>query len=81
MEEKNIQIQLDEINKKLDFILSEIDLQRKHRQEIQDLKEDLLRVAKDVYTTSLEELEQVHDHLRTGDILHLFKNSLEILII
>lgn len=76
MEEKNIQIQLDEINKKLDFILSEIDLQRKHRQEIQDLKEDLLRVAKDVYTTSLEELEQVHDHLRTGDILHLFKKLL-----
>ncbi len=76
MEEKNIQTQLDEINRKLDFILSEIDLQRKHRQEIQDLKDDLMRVAKDVYVTSLEELEQVHDHLRTGDIMHLFKKLL-----
>lgn len=76
MEDKRILTQLDEINKKLDFILSEIDLQRKHRQEMQDLKDDLMRVAKDVYITSLDELEQVHDYLKTGDILHLFKKLL-----
>ncbi len=76
MEDKNIQTQLDEINKKLDFILSEINLQRKHRQEMEDLKNDLMRVAKDVYLTSLDELEQVHDYLKTGDILHLFKKLL-----
>ncbi len=76
MEDNRIQIQLDEINKKLDFILGEIDLQRKHRLEIQDLKEDLTRVAKDVYLTSIEELEQVHDYIKTGDILHLFKKLL-----
>lgn len=76
MQEKNIQTQLDEINKKLDFILSEIDLQRKHRQEMEDLKEDLMRVAKEVYQTSLDELEQVHDFLKTGDIMHLFKKLL-----
>ncbi|MCX8057651.1 MAG: DUF1641 domain-containing protein [Ignavibacteria bacterium] len=76
MEEKNIQAQLDEINKKLDFILSEIDLQRRHRQEMQDLKDDLMRVAKDVYETSVDELEQVHDYLKTGDIMHLFKKLL-----
>jgi len=76
MEEKNIQTQLDEINKKLDFILNEIDLQRKHRQEMEDLKADLMRVAKDVYLTSLDELEQVHDYLKTGDVLHLFKKLL-----
>lgn len=76
MENKDIQHQLDEINKKLDFILTEIDHQRRHRQEMEDLKDDLNRVAKDLYLTSLEELEQVHDYLRTGDILHLLKKLL-----
>lgn len=76
MENKDIQLQLDEINKKLDFILTEIDHQRKHRQEMEDLKDDLNRVAKDLYLTSLEELEQVHDYLRSGDILHLLKKLL-----
>lgn len=76
MDDNKIQIQLDEINKKLDFILGEIDLQRKHRLEIEDLKDDLTRVAKDIYLTSIEELEQVHDYIKTGDILHLFKKLL-----
>lgn len=76
MENKDIQLQLDEINKKLDSILTEIDYQRKHRQEMEDLKVDLNRVAKDLYLTSLEELEQVHDYLRTGDILYLLKKLL-----
>lgn len=76
MEEKNLQLQLDEINNKLNYILSEIELQRKHRQEMQDLKDDLMRVAKDVYQSSIDELEQVHDYLKTGDIFHLFKKLL-----
>lgn len=76
MEEKNLQIQLDEINKKLNYILSEIELQKNHRQEMQDLKDDLMRVAKDVYQSSIDELEQVHDYLKTGDILYLFKKLL-----
>lgn len=76
MEQKDIQLQLDELNNKLNFIISEIELQRKQRSEIEDLKTDLLRVAKDVYSTSLEEFEQVHDYLKTGDIFHLFKKLL-----
>ena len=76
MENRELQQQLEEINKKLNLIMEEIELQRKHRQEMQDLKEDLMRVAKDVYLTSLDELEQVHDYLKTGDILHLFKKLL-----
>jgi uncharacterized protein YjgD (DUF1641 family) len=76
MENRELQQQLEEINKKLNLIMEEIELQRKHRQEMQDVKEDLMRVAKDVYLTSLDELEQVHDYLKTGDILHLFKKLL-----
>ncbi len=70
------QDQIDDINRKLDIILEEIELQRRHRREMEDLKEDLMRVGKDLYQTAVEELEEVHDHLETGDVLHLAKRLL-----
>lgn len=70
------QDQIDDINRKLDVILEEIELQRRHRREMEDLKDDLMRVGKDVYQTAVEELEEVHDHLQTGDVLHLTKRLL-----
>lgn len=76
MEENNMQDQINEINKKLDVILEEIELQRKHRREMEDLKEDLMRVGKDVYQSTVEELEEVADHIQTGDMLHLGKKLL-----
>lgn len=65
-----------EINRKLDIILEEIEFQRRHRREMEDLKDDLMRVGKDVYQTAVVELEEVHDHLDTGDVLHLVKKLL-----
>ncbi|MDP2366091.1 MAG: hypothetical protein Q8M94_20260, partial [Ignavibacteria bacterium] len=76
MEEVLIQPQIDSINKKLDLILEEIAFQKKHRQEMDDLKEDLMRVGNDLYRTAVIELEEVHDHIQTGDILHLSKKLL-----
>jgi uncharacterized protein YjgD (DUF1641 family) len=76
MEDKIMQTQIDEINRKLDIVLEEIELQRKHRREIDDLKEDLMRVGNDVYSTAVTELEQVHDYINTGDVLHLGKKLL-----
>ncbi|NOX66635.1 MAG: DUF1641 domain-containing protein [Chlorobi bacterium] len=73
MEENKMQDQINMINKKLDVILEEIELQRSHRREIEDLKDDLMRVGKDVYQTTVEELEGVAEHIQTGDILHLGK--------
>ncbi len=76
MEEVKTQNQIDEINKKLDIILEEIELQKRHRREMEDLKDDLFRVGKDLYETAVVELEEVHDHINTGDILHLGKKLL-----
>lgn len=76
MKEDKIQKQINEINKKLDVILEEIELQSKHRREIEDLKVDLMRVGKDLYDSTVLELEEVHDQLQTGDILYLFKKLL-----
>jgi uncharacterized protein YjgD (DUF1641 family) len=76
MEDVIIQNQIDEINQKLNIILEEIELQREHRRMIEDLKDDLYRVGKDLYETAIVELEEVHDQLQTSDILHLGKKLL-----
>ena len=76
MEEVITQNQIDEINKKLSIILEEIELQKKHRRMMEDLKDDMYRVGKDLYETAIIELEEVHDHINTGDILHLGKKLL-----
>ncbi len=76
MDEKNINERISSIENKLDIILEEIDLQRRQRREIEDLKDDLMRVGKDVYDTAVEELEEAHDQISTGDIWHLFKKLL-----
>ena len=41
-----------------------------------DLKEDLMRVGKDLIFYRRNELEEVHDHLKHGDMLHLGKKLL-----
>lgn len=76
MEEVITQNQIDEINRKIDIILEEIELQKQHRRMMEDLKDDLYRVGKDFYETAIVELEEVHDELNTGDILHLGKKLL-----
>lgn len=74
--ENNLQVQVDLINKKLDIILEEIELQKKYRREMEDLKDDLMRVGKDLYSTAVEELDQIHDHVNTKEILHFGKYML-----
>ena len=76
MEEKNMQEQINSINKKLDIILEEIELQKRHRREMDDLKDDLTRVGNDLYKTAVVELEEVHDYFSADDILHLGKKLL-----
>jgi uncharacterized protein YjgD (DUF1641 family) len=76
MEDKTIQTQMEEINRKLDLVIDEIELQKKHRREMDDLKDDLMRVGTDLYSSAVTGLEEVHDHLETSDILHLGKKLL-----
>ncbi len=76
MGDQVVQTQINEINRKLDIVLDEIEHQKKHRREMDDLKDDLMRVGTDLYSTAVAELEEVHDHLQTGDILHLGKKLL-----
>lgn len=76
MAENNIQTQIDSLNNKLDVILEEIEHQRKHRQEMEDLKNDLMRVITGVYQSAITELEEIHDQTTGEDIFFLGKKLL-----
>ncbi len=76
MDDKTMQTQIDEINRKLDIVIEEIELQKQRRREMDDLKDDLMRVGNDLYATTVNELEEVSDYLQTGDVLHLGKKLL-----
>ncbi len=73
MSETDISQQLAAIEAKLDDISSELALAKRQRQEMEDLKEDLTRVAKDLFQSAVEELEDVAPFVKTGDFLHLVK--------
>lgn len=76
MNDENVQLQINEINRKLDIILEEIELQKRQRRNIEDLQDDITRVGKELYKTAVDELEELHDNFNTKDLLYLSKKLL-----
>jgi uncharacterized protein YjgD (DUF1641 family) len=76
MASPDTQSQIDAINRKLDFIVEELEHQKRHRLEMHDLKDDLTIVAKDVYQTTVEELEGISEHVKPGDLVFVFRKLL-----
>ncbi|MEZ5082935.1 MAG: DUF1641 domain-containing protein [Bacteroidales bacterium] len=58
MTEQKIQQQIDDINRKLDIILEEVFAQKQNRESMNDLMDDLSIVGKDVFKTSVTELDK-----------------------
>jgi tetrahydromethanopterin S-methyltransferase subunit G len=73
---EDINKRIDDIDNKLSLLLAEMEIQQRKRQEFEELKEDLMRVSKDLYSTAVYELEEVHDYMKTGDIIFLLKKVL-----
>jgi len=73
MSAPDISGQLAEIQKTLDVVTAELAMVRQQRQEMEDLKEDLTRVAKDLFAGAIEEMEDIAPFVKTGDFLHLIK--------
>jgi uncharacterized protein YjgD (DUF1641 family) len=71
MDEEKLSQQLAALDRKLDRISSEMDELRRYRLELEDLKDDLTRVAKDVFSTAIEEMEEVAPFVHSGDFAHL----------
>ncbi len=57
MNEKNMQEQIDAINRKLDLVLEEIQIQREVRTNLSDLSADLYIVGKDMFGSAVSELD------------------------
>jgi uncharacterized protein YjgD (DUF1641 family) len=57
MDKDNMQEQINEINRKLDMVLEEVMAQRETRQSIEDLTTDLTIVGKDVFKSTVTELD------------------------
>ncbi|NOZ57867.1 MAG: DUF1641 domain-containing protein [Calditrichaeota bacterium] len=76
MSENDLERQLVEINRKLDFVTEQLALQQKRQREAQELKEDLGRIATDVFQTAALELDEVAHHFDASDLWHLGKKLL-----
>jgi uncharacterized protein YjgD (DUF1641 family) len=57
MEDQNIQTQINELNRKMDLILDNVNQQRLKAEAVEDLVKDLSIVGKEIYDSSVEELE------------------------
>ncbi len=57
MENSSLQTQIDDINRKLDLVLEEVLAQKQTRQSLEDLSSDLTIIGKDVFASTVTELE------------------------
>jgi len=57
MDNKNLQEQMEAINRKLDFVMEEVMAQREARQNVVDLTRDLSIIGKDLFSATVVELE------------------------
>lgn len=70
----NIQEQINQINQKLDLVLTYVNDQRLKSESIEDLVADLSIISKDVFTNAVEELDNHGVELNMDDIkLLVFK--------
>jgi uncharacterized protein YjgD (DUF1641 family) len=76
METKLIEQQIEDINKKLDFITGYIRQQERQQREWEELKADLTVIGKDIFQTAVRELDEVSYSFDTNDLLFLLKKLL-----
>jgi len=77
MADKNLELQLQTIDKKLDLISEELAVVRRQREELNELKQDLTIITKDLFSTAIDEFEDIAPFVQTGDFLHLLKKILQ----
>ena len=77
MADQNIELQLQSIDQKLNLIIEELAVVRRQREELNELKQDLTIIAKDLFSTAIDEFEDIAPFVQTGDFLHLLKKILQ----
>jgi len=79
MADKNIQVQIDEINQKLDLVLLYVNEQRLKSERMEDLVTDVSIIGKDLFDTAVYELDNQGIELDVGQMkvlaFKLIKNA------
>jgi uncharacterized protein YjgD (DUF1641 family) len=71
MEDKNIQLQIDALDKKLDLILGYVHQQKLQANMVEDLVGDLSIIGKDVYDSTVQELDKRQVELDPSELTGL----------
>jgi len=71
-----VETQLQEIKAQLDAIQGELNVRNRHLAELDELKDDLTAILKDVFQAAIVELDDVTPFLQTGDLTSLVKKLL-----
>ncbi len=76
MENTDIAHQLEDIQRKLDIVVAQVEEQRRKQREMEELKHDLIHIGKDAFQSAIVELEEVAPYFDTNDLLFLLKKLL-----
>jgi len=76
MEQERMDQRLEAIESKLEVLLAGMEETRRRQRELLELREDLGRIATDVFQSASSELEDVAPHFETADLVHLGKKLL-----
>ncbi len=76
MDTKTIEFEISAIHKKLDLITDQLQQNQARNMEMQELKNDLALIGKDMFDAAVEELEDVAPYFDTSDLIHLVKKLL-----
>lgn len=71
MNEQNIQTQIDALNQKMDLLLDYVQEQRMKSQTVEDLISDLSIIGKDIYDTTVDELDRNSVELEPTELSQL----------
>ena len=78
MDDENILTRMDRLENKIDLVLGYVNQQRLRAEVFDDLLSDLSLIGKDIYNTSVAELEKREIEIDTGEIaetgINLLKN-------
>jgi len=76
MEEKQLEQEIVEIHKKLDFLTEQFREAQASKSEMLELKNDLTVIGKDMFNAAVEELEDIAPYFEMRDLIHLLKKLL-----
>jgi uncharacterized protein YjgD (DUF1641 family) len=67
---------LESLHQKIDFLTEQVMETQRRQRELEELKQDLTPVVSDMFSTAVEELEQVSPYFTSEDALYLLKKMM-----